>query len=98
MIEDPSAAPTCTVIPATWRFRDGAGEGGWKRVRPGEPGSSGRQVGDKVAPLSSAWRYDLRIMEPRGTSADRIPWKKSPGTLFAPHATPATTKSDTVPS
>ena len=47
MIENPSAAPTCTVITATWRFRDGAGEGGWEPVRSGESGSSGRQVGDK---------------------------------------------------
>jgi hypothetical protein len=28
MIENPSAAPTCTVIPRAWRFREGAGEGG----------------------------------------------------------------------
>src|SRR5881394_758126 len=46
MIEKPSAAPTCTVIPATRRFRDGAGEGGWESVRSGESGSFGRQVGD----------------------------------------------------
>ena len=30
-------------------FSRGAGEGGWERVRSGESGSSGRQVGDKTS-------------------------------------------------
>src|SRR6185295_6678641 len=51
MTRKPSVAPTCTVIAATWRFRDRAGEGGWERVKSGKSGSSGRQVGDKLPPL-----------------------------------------------
>ena len=59
MIANPSAAPTCTVITATWRFRDEAGEGGWESLRSGESGSSGRQVGDKS---------QRRATLPRGSS------------------------------
>jgi hypothetical protein len=48
MIENPSAAPTCTVITADLAFSRGVGEDGWERVRSGESGSSGRQAGDRA--------------------------------------------------
>jgi hypothetical protein len=55
MIEKPSAVPTCTVITATWRFRDGAGEAGWELVKSGDSRSSGRQVGDSSKPPAQVW-------------------------------------------
>ena len=54
MIENLSAAPTCTVITRAGRFRDGAGEDSWELVGSGESGSSGRQVGDNY-PRPDGW-------------------------------------------
>jgi hypothetical protein len=51
MIENPSAAPTCTIVTATLEFSDEAREVGWEQVRSGDSCSFGRQVGD----TSSVW-------------------------------------------